>query len=269
MADGTSVRKGDPRGYRARMKAALLVLSAALVAGCGSAADAESRPDETVAAERPPACAAGATRPVGSARRALAAIVEERAVAYRRPGGARLRSFGARNVNGVPTVFGVLARRVGADCRPTWYRVQLPLRPNGATGWVRATDIVVRPVTTRIAVDLSARRVTLYDRGRRVQTARGAIGSAATPTPTGRYYVNQRLVPTDPAGPFGPGAIGISAFSEVLTGWAQGGPIAIHGTNDPGSIGRAVSNGCLRLPNETLERLFAAVPAGTPVVIRA
>jgi lipoprotein-anchoring transpeptidase ErfK/SrfK len=94
-----------------------------------------------------------------------------------------------------------------------------------------------------------------------------AIGAAATPTPIGRYYVNQRLVPDDPGGPFGPGAIGISAFSPVLTGWAQGGPVAIHGTNEPWSIGHAVSNGCLRLPNATLTRLFQVAVAGTPVVI--
>jgi lipoprotein-anchoring transpeptidase ErfK/SrfK len=95
-----------------------------------------------------------------------------------------------------------------------------------------------------------------------------AIGSSATPTPLGRYYVNQRLVPSDPNGPFGPGAVGISAFSPVLTGWAQGGPIGIHGTNQPWSIGHAVSNGCIRLPNPVAKRLFFATPEGTPVIIR-
>jgi lipoprotein-anchoring transpeptidase ErfK/SrfK len=81
--------------------------------------------------------------------------------------------------------------------------------------------------------------------------------------------VNQRLVPTDTNGPYGPGALGISAYSPVLTGWAQGGPVAIHGTNEPWSIGRAVSNGCIRLPNATLERVFGVVDAGTPVIIQA
>jgi lipoprotein-anchoring transpeptidase ErfK/SrfK len=76
-------------------------------------------------------------------------------------------------------------------------------------------------------------------------------------------------VPTDPTGPFGPGAIGISAFSEVLTGWTQGGPIAIHGTNRPDLIGQAVSNGCIRVRNDVLRRLFAAAISGTPVLVRA
>lgn len=252
------------------MRLALLAFLS-LVAACGADGADEAARTESVAAAQSPrqTCADGATRPVGSGRRALAAVVEERAVAYRRPGGARIESFGALNVNGVPTVFGVLARRVDERCRTTWYRVQLPLRPNGVTGWVRARDVTTAPVTTRIVVDLSDRRVTLYDRGRRVQSARAGIGSAATPTPTGRYYVNQRLIPSDPSGPFGPGAIGISAFSEVLTGWAQGGPIAIHGTNRPDLIGQAVSNGCIRLRNDELRRMFDRVLAGTPVLVRA
>src|SRR5205085_4183162 len=128
-----------------------------------------------------------------------------------------------------------------------------------------ASDVDLGYVRTRLEIDLSQRRITLFRGGKAVLATTTAIGSPATPTPTGRYYVNQRLIPSDPSGPFGPGAIGISAFSNVLTGWAQGGPIAIHGTNEPWSIGRNVSNGCIRLPNATLKRLFDAIPAGTPV----
>ena len=51
---------------------------------------------------------------------------------------------------------------------------------------------------------------------------RTAVGKPETPTPTGSFYVNQRLLTSDPSGPFGPGGIGISAFSPVLTGWAAG-----------------------------------------------
>jgi len=94
-------------------------------------------------------------------------------------------------------------------------------------------------------------------------------GNPATPTPVGRYYVNQRLEPANPAGPYGPHAIGVSAYSNVLTGWAQGGPIGIHGTNEPWLIGRRASNGCIRMTNAAISRLFPQVPAGTPVVIRA
>jgi lipoprotein-anchoring transpeptidase ErfK/SrfK len=212
---------------------------------------------------------AGSARLLGSARRAYGGWAGHGAVAVGRPGGAVVARFAATNVNRYPTVFGVLGTVVDRDCRPRWYRVQLPVKPNGSAGYIRADALVLRAIPSRITVDLSQRRLTLYENGTRTLTAVVAVGAPATPTPTGRYYVNQRLVPVDPAGPYGPGAVGISAFSDVLTGWTQGGPVAIHGTNEPWSIGRAVSNGCIRLPNATLRRVFAAAVAGTPVIITA
>jgi lipoprotein-anchoring transpeptidase ErfK/SrfK len=170
-------------------------------------------------------------------------------------------------VNGVRTVFGVLEAAHGAGCRPTWLRVHLPMRPNGSAGWVRARDVALRKVSARIVVDLSARSVTLFRDGAEVFATRSAIGSPATPTPTGSYYVNQKLVPDDPRGPYGVGAIGISAFSPVLKNWPQGGPVAIHGTNQPWLIGRRISNGCIRVTNAAIRRLWRDAPPGTPVVI--
>lgn len=41
----------------------------------------------------------------------------------------------------------------------------------------------------------------------------------------------------------------------------------IHGTNEPSSIGRSVSHGCVRLRNEDIEKLYDMVPVGTPVYI--
>jgi lipoprotein-anchoring transpeptidase ErfK/SrfK len=247
-------------------RALLLALAALAAAGCGS----KGRPDvKGVLAARADRCRAGPVVPLGSRRLAYAAVVKRRALAYREPGRTLIARFGPRNVNDYPTVFGVLGAVVAPDCTPRWYRVQLPLRPNGSTGFVRASAIDLETVKTRIVVDVSTRRLTLFRDGTRELTATVAVGSAATPTPTGRFYVNQRLVPENTSGPFGPGAIGISAYSNVLTGWTQGGPVAIHGTNAPWSIGHAISNGCIRLPNETLRRVFRAALAGTPVIITA
>ena len=215
----------------------------------------------------PARCRAGVVHPVGTAAVAYAGVARHDLLAFRSPGGKPLARFGRLNQNGYPSTFLIVGALLDHRCRPRWYRVELPLRPNGATGWVRPGALDVQELRTRIVVDLSARRLTLFRRGRRVLTTRVAVGSPATPTPVGRFYVNQRLLPANPNGPFGPAALGVSAFSNVLTGWAQGGPIGIHGTNEPWSIGRAVSNGCIRVPNRTLRRLFAAVPGGTPVVI--
>lgn len=43
--------------------------------------------------------------------------------------------------------------------------------------------------------------------------------------------------------------------------------IRIHGTTEPGSIGRSVSNGCIRMRNEAVMDLFEQVPMGTPVYV--
>jgi hypothetical protein len=237
-----------------------------------SASVAPAPAPPTPAAETPPprrltrACASAGVRPLRTRSLAFAAVVRRPTVAYARPGGKRVGRFGRLNVNGVPTVLGVLGR---ARCDRDWLRVQLPQRPNGALGWVRATDVELVRVRTRVEVDLSERHVTLYRGGRPLVRATAAIGAADTPTPTGSYYVNQLLVAPDPKGPFGPAAIGISAFSPVLQHWLQGGPIAIHGTNRPDLIGGAVSHGCIRVRNDVLLRLYRLAVPGTPVVIRA
>jgi len=251
------------RGIGRRLRRSSYGLLTVLLAGCGGGAGADE-PAVVPAATR---CTA-AVEPLGSDALAYAAAARGDLRVYDRPGGRPGERFGRLNVNGVPTVFGVVARRVGEDCEPGWYRVRLPRRPNGRLAWVRAADVTIGEVRTRVLVDLSERRVTLFRSGRRVLSAPAAVGSSSTPTPTGTYYVDQRLYSNDPGGPFGPSAVGIAAYSEVLTGWAQGGPIAIHGTNRPDLIGRAVSNGCVRVRNDVVRRIFGATLAGTPVVIQ-
>jgi hypothetical protein len=287
------------------MRRATVLLLAVLAAGCGgAAADRDREGQEQAAAPRaavpvlqavavdagrvlrisqgaaeswrpapPPQrttrCLPGAEQSLGDRELAYAGVAQRRLTAYREPGRGPLRTFGRLNENDYPTVFGVLGVIHGADCRAQWYRVQLPMRPNGLVGYVRASALELATVRTRIEIDLSERRLEFFRDGQLVHRLTTAIGSDSTPTPTGRYYVNQRLLSNDPSGPFGPGALGISAFSPVLIHWEQGGPIAIHGTNNPASIGRAASNGCLRLQNEDLVRLYEQTPAGTPVVIRA
>jgi len=212
-------------------------------------------------------CAAGSVRSLGTATKSYAVDVRGLVRVYRRPGGSAFARFGALNVNGVPTVFSALQAVMGPRCRAAWYRVLVPLKPNGRSGYVRARSVNLRVVRSRIVIDLSARTVSLYQRRRLALKTTAAIGAPATPTPTGSFYVNQRFR-SDPLGPYGWAAIGISAFSEVLTGWPQGGPVAIHGTNNPSLLGLRVSNGCIRVSNAAVRRLWRLAPAGTPVLIR-
>ena len=242
-----------------------LALIAAAVVAAATASAARSFAQPAAEARR---CVARSFVKLGDDRVAYVAVPGgRRTIAYRDPGRRPFARFGRTNANGVPTVFGVLAAVVNRKCRWTWYRVQLPMRPNGVTGFIRASAAGITTVRARIEVDVTARRVTLFEDGVEVLSTRAAIGTPRTPTPVGRFYVTQRLVPRDPRGPYGPGAVGISAFSNVLTGWTQGGPIGIHGTNQPQLIGGRISNGCIRVVNAAIRRIFRAALPGTPVLI--
>jgi lipoprotein-anchoring transpeptidase ErfK/SrfK len=126
----------------------------------------------------------------------------------------------------------------------------------------------VFPVADRILVDLSGRRLYAFRRGRLRLRTRVAVGAPGTPTPTGRFVVNERWLLDNPNGAFGVAALGISAHSNVLHNWLQRGPIGLHGTNEPWTIGRAASHGCIRLRNAAMRRLFRLAPAGTPVLVK-
>ena len=255
---------GDEVVTKWRLSGAVVAATFA-VAGCGSSQHAT---DAAVSKAGPKRCHAGAVRRLETSSRGYAAFVRTRARAFARPGTGAIARFGRNNVNGVPSVFSVRAAVLRRDCSVAWYRVQLPIKPNGRVGYVRARDVRLRRVRTRIGVDLSARRLSYFRDGRVVLRTRVGIGSPETPTPVGRFYVNQSFR-EEPAGPYGPAAIGISAYSPVLTTWDQAGPVAIHGTDRSWTIGRAASNGCIHVPNALVRRLFRITPVGTPVVIVA
>jgi lipoprotein-anchoring transpeptidase ErfK/SrfK len=214
-----------------------------------------------------PHCRGGVLHPVGTQVAAYAAVVNGKTRAYKRPNGGLRARFSKLTDLGYPTTFSIVGAIVNTRCDATWYRVKLPIKPNGVVGYVRPKDVKVEKVTTRISVDLSRRELRFYRRGKLVLKTPVAVGSPSTPTPIGRYFVSQRIVTGNPGGAFGPVVLAVSAFSNVLQGWAKGGPIAIHGTNASWSIGQAASHGCVRVPNETLLRLYRATPGGTPVVI--
>jgi lipoprotein-anchoring transpeptidase ErfK/SrfK len=188
-------------------------------------------------------------------------------VAYGAPStsAAVRQRFSRLNVNGFPTVFLVRGvRQVGAA---TWYDVWLPIRPNESHGWIKEGGVAVYTTTAKIVIRLRQRRLIVYKRGAVVGSFPVAVGTSQLPTPTGIYYVNQKLRPTTMGGPYGALALGISAFQSRLPNWPQGGPVAIHGTNDDALIGRAVSHGCVRMHNADVLRVSALVPTGSPVVI--
>jgi lipoprotein-anchoring transpeptidase ErfK/SrfK len=215
-------------------------------------------------------CVPGAVEPVGTANVRLAVELDRGKLTARTAPSAEaraIRTFGPRTPEGVTRVFLVRRRVVDAGCAAAWYQVDLPIRPNGVRGWVPAAGLKPYVVRWRIRIEIGERRLIAYEGGRERLRLTVAVGTPSTPTPTGSFYVLERLFLRNPNGPYGPGALGLSSFSPVLTGWARGGPVAIHGTDSAHTVGGAVSNGCLRVRNEQMERLLRLVPAGTPVEI--
>jgi lipoprotein-anchoring transpeptidase ErfK/SrfK len=232
-----------------------VLLPLAVLAGASRRADARSV-----------ACAPS-TKVLASSLQSFAARVTTTTHAYRSPGRGAFLALPLQDTYGFPTTLSVLDR-THLCSGATWYRVRLAHWPNGTTGWVRAADVATTRLRVRIVVDVSAHQLTLYRAGHVVLRSPAAIGKPSTPTPFGTFFVTQRFVVDPPTGAYGPRALGISAFSNVLRSWRDGGPIGIHGTDETFSIGKPVSHGCVRLPNDLIIKLFAVTPLGTPVVIQ-
>jgi lipoprotein-anchoring transpeptidase ErfK/SrfK len=182
---------------------------------------------------------------------------------HSQPGRGSRRVLSNPTESGAPLIFVVMIEE------HDWLRVHLPIRPNGTTGWVRRSDVSLTRHDYRIVVELSAHRITVFKGSTRVFKEPVGVGTRDTPTPHGFYYLTELLQPPDPDGPYGPFAYGLSGFSEVLKDFAGGrGVIGIHGTNDPSTIGKDVSHGCIRMSNQGITRLARILPLGTPVEIR-
>ncbi len=82
-----------------------------------------------------------------------------------------------------------------------------------------------------------------------------AIGKQETPTPKGRWHVQNKKILSDPS-PFGTHWIGLNLPAY-----------GIHGTNEAASIGTAASGGCIRMHNADVKYLFGRISIGTPVII--
>lgn len=183
---------------------------------------------------------------------------------YEQPNGAEKARLSNPNENGAPLTF------LERESTSGWLRVLLPIRPNGAEGWVRRSDVRLTSHYFRIRVELGAHRLVVTERSKTILDTPVGVGTNNTPTPGGLFYTKELLRPPDPNGIYGHYAYGLSGFSNVIFEFRGGeGVLGIHGTNDPSSIGKDVSNGCLRISNEAIDLLAGVLPLGVPVEIVA
>jgi hypothetical protein len=260
-----------PITLRARpTRAARLLLAFLLalsLAGCGRATTTppDRAPAPSRASPSPPGRTAGkGPTAVGGARAAWAA----RDVAvWSRPGGGRMvAAFPVRQPWGDPIAF-LIRRQVDQDST-LWYQVTLPRKPNGSTGWVRGNQVHVIPLVYKVEVDLSARELRLLRGDQVARRFRVAVGTTATPTPVGDFFLSAKLRPPQISPAFGSWALALSAWSPVLDQFGTGdGQIALHGTRNVTTLGKAVSHGCVRLDDRDVAELAELLPLGSPVRI--
>jgi lipoprotein-anchoring transpeptidase ErfK/SrfK len=161
----------------------------------------------------------------------------------------------------------IQARTIDKDGR-RWLKVSLPILPHGTTGWVPSSALgEITKVRTWLKVDRARLRLTLVRSGHVILRVPIAIGRSNWPTPSGRFYIRNRLTGPGLGAMYGPLAFGTSARSSVLTDWPGGGVIGIHGTNQPRRIPGRISHGCIRLRNADILRLGRKLPLGTPITI--
>ena len=120
-----------------------------------------------------------------------------------------------------------------------------------------------------VLVSIPDRKLALFENGKIVRIYRVAVGKTSTPSPVGKFKIVNRV--TNPAYYHRGQIIAAGEGNPVGTRWmglsAKG--YGIHGTNQPNSIGKAASTGCIRVGKKDLEELFALVDVGDRVQIRA
>jgi lipoprotein-anchoring transpeptidase ErfK/SrfK len=131
----------------------------------------------------------------------------------------------------------------------------------------QAQETAAAPATHNrvIVVSLEDRKLALVEDGQIKKVYSVAVGKPSTPSPVGTFSIERRVMnPTyshngrtvlpGPGNPVGTRWMGLS-----IRGYG------IHGTNEPNSIGKAASHGCIRMGKADLEEFYTMVAIGDEV----
>jgi hypothetical protein len=181
-----------------------------------------------------------------------------------RPHGHVFRRIGPR------TEFGSRQTLAVAERRGRWLGVTSSERRNGRLAWVDGRSRALERHRTRVSLrlDLSRRRLSLRAGGRTLRSAAVGTGAAASPTPTGRFAVTDKLSGARYGGVYGCCILALSGRQEKPpAGWRGGSRLAIHGTPGRSAAVAGGSAGCVRADVRMLGVLMRRVPLGTPVFV--
>jgi lipoprotein-anchoring transpeptidase ErfK/SrfK len=120
----------------------------------------------------------------------------------------------------------------------------------------------------RVLVSIPERKLAVIENGNVLRVFHVAVGGSLSPTPTGEFQIVSRLnnptyyhtgviIPPGQDNPIGPRWLGLNKKGY-----------GIHGTNEPKSIGKAASHGCIRMRNRDIQQFFQMVSVGDVVEIR-
>lgn len=236
------------------------VLGVALLAGCATAGPAPAASAPASAPGSPAPSLAPSPSPSPAPAGIAATAGGPGVTVHSAPDGEAVDTLASPIASGAPLTFLLV------EDRGEWLQVALAQRPNGSTGWIRASEVSLARLEYSLVVSTAANTLSVYRNDELVETYPAATGTGGTPTPLGSFYLTELLEPTNSG--YGPFAFGLSAFSDVLTSFGGGpGQIGLHGTEDAASIGTAASNGCIRLSNDVVTALAQILPLGTPVTI--
>jgi lipoprotein-anchoring transpeptidase ErfK/SrfK len=126
-----------------------------------------------------------------------------------------------------------------------------------------------QPVERRLVISISDRKLAVVENGSVVKVYPVAVGADVTPSPTGSfklatrvtnptYYHAGKVIPAGAQNPLGSRWMGLDRKGY-----------GIHGTNQPKSIGKAASHGCIRMARADVQELFNRVRVGDVVEIHA
>ncbi len=148
-----------------------------------------------------------------------------------------------------------------------WAQILLPTRPNGATGWINTSGDAVESAENDylVNVELDSFNLEILKDGEQIGEWTVGIGEPESPTPTGRAYIIASIEET--VNDYSPIVLPLSYHSDSHETYGGGpGTVGIHTWPDDSFVGKANSDGCIRVTKDALEAL-TQLPLGTIVNI--
>jgi lipoprotein-anchoring transpeptidase ErfK/SrfK len=165
-------------------------------------------------------------------------------------------------------VYPVLRHQVMSD-GSEWVQVRALRNRTQVKVWIPKWATRRVWIRYRIKIDISSRLATVYRDGKVARRFRVVVGAPSTPTPTGTWYVVDRMHLYN-SWSQGRWALATSAFSRVLKKFDGGqGQIALHARGMLGEpVGTAASHGCVRFNNGDIAWMASHVPNGAQIKVQ-